>query len=902
MGYVVKHSTSNVNKTRRKGNVALGVSSEGYDKTSVSGFYAGVPPVEGKHNFVRTSATGDPNFYCANDTELINFVNGLGERNLTTTTPSQGGWAGSYSLLDNNNRNFRFNVSNFNGDAGSGQGWRSFTWDLRAYTGQSVTISATVEVPAASPGTFAWIRMGQTNTHTNNGSGAGTFMGYSAASEYIHKSTSTTERITWSGTLGNSGTASQPSGHVGFTVWYNGGTSGVNSYIDVSNVQIEIEDHATEFSSPNLSVFYTLEAKNYLNSRSDIFFTDNPILNNIVTDGLVLNLNAKNQSSFIDNQPTENLISDPLYALGIKNEYHDTNNTGWGTVTRGKIEKIDGPLGRSVQAYSQELISYTSGNRSIEGQPQEVVNNANCLFNLTSGVTYRISVWIKATYTGTSQNRLYLSGQTAVGDNVNRQVTTEWQRFSKTYTPASTGNYYMRHYDYSTKNTGDKIWYSFPQVEIDQGYETSFVSGSRSQNTTWYDLSGNGAHAEAVNMPDYNSNGYFTFSGDDEFQSVDISQEYRDLLITLKTTKASGLHMVFGHYDDTDDSLRFEGPYIRTSGNIDLNDWHSGSISDVFIDGNFNALDNGNVALNNKFHFLRAYRSNNSGFGSSFRYEISSAFNNRYFEGELASITAYNRKLTNAEVLQNYYGSPIVTDGLVLALDGGNLVSYEQTGSTLYNLTDTSVSASIVNGAGSGNIISLDGTNDWIGVNNSVTSATLSPSVATFSIWFRANDTYSSGNTCSLISRGNYNNSGGFFIHMRNISGNCQVSATFSKSTTTSYQFEGTSNITLNPFGEWNNVTVSVDSSIKLYANGELLQTVSRSVSNIIYGNGTINTNGDTNLAILSSLGYAPTLDQGAGGTWRPYNGDFGNMFMYNRVLTPAEVLQNYNAQRNRFL
>jgi hypothetical protein len=78
MGYVVKHSTSNVNKTRRKGNVALGVSSEGYDKTSVSGFYAGVPPVEGKHNFVRTSATGDPNFYCANDTELINFVNSIG--------------------------------------------------------------------------------------------------------------------------------------------------------------------------------------------------------------------------------------------------------------------------------------------------------------------------------------------------------------------------------------------------------------------------------------------------------------------------------------------------------------------------------------------------------------------------------------------------------------------------------------------------------------------------------------------------------------------------------------------------------------------------------------------------------------------------------------------------------
>jgi len=175
---------------------------------------------------------------------------------------------------------------------------------------------------------------------------------------------------------------------------------------------------------------------------------------------------------------------------------------------------------------------------------------------------------------------------------------------------------------------------------------------------TWYDLSGNGAHAEAVNMPTYNSDGYFTFSGDDELHSVDISQEYRDLLIVLKTTKTSGLHMVFGNHDDQDDSLRFSGPYIRTSDNIDINDWHYGSVSDVFINGEFNVLENSNVALDNQLHFLRAYRSNTSGFGTSFRYEISSAFlSNRYFEGDLAMIMAYNRKLSNSEVLQNYNAS-----------------------------------------------------------------------------------------------------------------------------------------------------------------------------------------------------------------------------------------------------
>lgn len=244
---------------------------------------------------------------------------------------------------------------------------------------------------------------------------------------------------------------------------------------------------------------------------------------------------------------------------------------------------------------------------------------------------------------------------------------------------------------------------------------------------------------------------------------------------------------------------------------------------------------------------------------------------------------------------------PIVIDGLVFTVDAANYQSYSGSGATLNNLALAGSTASVINGGPSGNIISLDGTDDWIRVNNSVTSEILSPAVATFSIWFRANDTYSEGNTCSLISRGNYNTSGGFFILLRKENGLCKVKAEFSKSTTTSYSFEGTEYRPTNGWEVWNNVHVTVDSDIKLYINGELANTKARSVSTIIYGNGTINTNGDTNLAFVSSLGYAPTLDQGAGGTWRPFNGDFANGSMYNRVLTASEVLQNYNALKSRF-
>lgn len=236
------------------------------------------------------------------------------------------------------------------------------------------------------------------------------------------------------------------------------------------------------------------------------------------TDALVFAYDTGDTRNSYKGEPTTNIIADPLYALGTKNAYHDTNNTGWGTVTRGRIEEVIGPFGKPVQAYSQELISHTSGNRSIEGQPQEVVNNANSLFNLAVGTTYRISVWIKATYTSTSQNRLYLSGAAAVGDGTNRQVTTEWQRFSKTFSPSTTGTYYMRHYDYSSKQTGAKIWYALPQVEIDRGHNTQFTTGTRSSTQGLVDLTGNST-IDLSNVS-FDSNAQLFFDGTDDLAPI----------------------------------------------------------------------------------------------------------------------------------------------------------------------------------------------------------------------------------------------------------------------------------------------------------------------------------------------------------------------------------------------
>lgn len=179
-----------------------------------------------------------------NDTST-RFYPGEPTVNYVTDTPSnQGGWTGSFSLLDSATKSFQFNVNNF--AANPGAGWRTFSWDMTSHAGSAVTISATIEVPDDSPGNLAWVMVGQLNTYTNSG-GGGTYMGYSPASDRYQKSTKSTERISWSGTVGSGGGANQPNGHIGFTVWYNDGIPGTNSYIKVKDVQIELKSHATPF-------------------------------------------------------------------------------------------------------------------------------------------------------------------------------------------------------------------------------------------------------------------------------------------------------------------------------------------------------------------------------------------------------------------------------------------------------------------------------------------------------------------------------------------------------------------------------------------------------------------------------------------------------------------------------
>lgn len=177
--------------------------------------------------------------------------------------------------------------------------------------------------------------------------------------------------------------------------------------------------------------------------------------------------------------------------------------------------------------------------------------------------------------------------------------------------------------------------------------------------TRWFDLSGQDAHADAVSMPTHvndNARSYFDFNGTSHrFSSVNINQEYRDLFIVQRLSASNRvLPMVFARFDGQDASLRYEDTttamVLRAT--PDLNDWHINENARVFINGSFSAVG---VDILNQDKFIRAFRSNNGGnFASSFRYQISSQFINRYFGGRLYLVLCYNRLLSNEEVNQNF--------------------------------------------------------------------------------------------------------------------------------------------------------------------------------------------------------------------------------------------------------
>lgn len=250
----------------------------------------------------------------------------------------------------------------------------------------------------------------------------------------------------------------------------------------------------------------------------------------------------------------------------------------------------------------------------------------------------------------------------------------------------------------------------------------------------------------------------------------------------------------------------------------------------------------------------------------------------------------YNNALSQAEILQNYYQGNIVTDGLVMAVDAGNLISYESGSSTTYSLTG-SFNGSLTNGtsynSGDGGVWNFDGVDDYIEFPFETILNDCS-----VEMWFKATSTRIYQYPLAIRNNG-VGNSYAFYLDINDPDGSGFAQTMWS------YWNSGGSPYSVVPktgtYGDWNDSTwrhyvftrsTTVAPYTEHYMNGVKVTNVSR--------------NGDQTTQFGNGAGYKLYLGQyGAGALYYP--GYQAIVRIYNKTLSSAEVIQNFNAQRSRF-
>ncbi len=213
----------------------------------------------------------------------------------------------------------------------------------------------------------------------------------------------------------------------------------------------------------------------------------------------------------------------------------------------------------------------------------------------------------------------------------------------------------------------------------------------------------------------------------------------------------------------------------------------------------------------------------------------------------------------------------IVTDGLILCLDAGNVKSYPGSGTTWTDITGNGNNGTLTNGPTfSGGGIVLDGTNDY--VNLSIAN----PYAETIMVIAKSNTT--NWNEYGWISSTRGVN--GHIIHPNTNSKDVDYYI-FNQSGTFTYLYTYTiSNITIPHMYCF---STNGSNSHKIHFDG-----------NLIVENTTSITRSLTPPSVTYVLGKDDMLQ-------RYGNGVIYSVYRYNRQLSDAEIRQNFNAIRGRY-
>jgi hypothetical protein len=217
------------------------------------------------------------------------------------------------------------------------------------------------------------------------------------------------------------------------------------------------------------------------------------------------------------------------------------------------------------------------------------------------------------------------------------------------------------------------------------------------------------------------------------------------------------------------------------------------------------------------------------------------------------------------------FGKSIVTDGLVFYVDAANGNSYPGSGTTWADLAGSS-NGTLTNGptfdSDNGGSIVFDGSNDYASFSNFTSVA----STGTVCQWFKPTISWSNSNPAMRLSG----------IHSNWEFGRTVFGGAFAFDLGAAIQLTTAQTTWSNSL--WYNMVVTWDTG----AN-----------TSKVYIGGTLNNSGT---ATNSSSTGTFEIARSPGGTSQVWNGNIASVKYYNKVLTATEILQNYNALKNRFI
>ena len=225
-------------------------------------------------------------------------------------------------------------------------------------------------------------------------------------------------------------------------------------------------------------------------------------------------------------------------------------------------------------------------------------------------------------------------------------------------------------------------------------------------------------------------------------------------------------------------------------------------------------------------------------------------------------------------------GSNVITDGLVSYYDAANSRSYPGSGTTWYDLSNSGENGTLINGptfdSGNKGSIDFDGTDDYLVVPNILD---VMPASISFFTWVNLD---SLGTTTGVCSKNNISSEDRFYLL---ISSTGYVSLDFEENNGGYTRAQST----ISPLvvGEWSQIGVTWSNidGIKIWKNGVNIYTAAA-------------------FTTLPRDGSYTDFWIGAAGSASPglfIDGKISKTTLYNKALTSQEILQNYNATKQRF-